>query len=150
MTVRNGYGFTLAELLVVLFLLALVAGLALPAAGRGVETIQLRADVAGLAAFLRYGREQAITAREPREVRIDPDARSLSLLAVDRDAPLRTRALSPRLRVQAEPPTASTITFSPQGLTSGGSFRVEGPDRRAYQIVVDPMTGRVTTRRLDS
>jgi type IV fimbrial biogenesis protein FimU len=147
---HSSRGFTLVELVVVMFLLALVAGLALPSAGRGIETIRLRAEVSAFAAFLRYGREQAITTREAREVRIDADSRSLALFATGAETPLRTRRLSPRLTILADPPNATSVTFSPQGLASGGNFTVESPERRSYRIAVDPMTGRVTTHRLDT
>jgi hypothetical protein len=60
-----------------------------------------------------------------------------------------TRRLASGVRVTADPPGARTITFLPQGLSSGGRLRVEMAGR-SYLITVDPLTGRVTTRRLDA
>ncbi len=137
-------GFTLIELVLVLFIVALVAGLVLPAVGRGVETLQLRAQVATFSAFLRFAREQAITKREAQEVTIKPDAHLLILRAVGSDSPRATRKLSPRISISADGSSEASITFSPRGISAGGSFRLTAPDGRAYRVSVDPLTGRVT------
>jgi len=60
------------------------------------------------------------------------------------------RRLALGVRVLADPPTSRTVTFLPQGLSSGAHLLVEGPGRRAYLVTVDPLTGRVATRRLDT
>jgi hypothetical protein len=39
------------------------------------------------------------------------------------------------------------LTFLPHGMSSGARFLIEAPGSRAYVITVDPLTGRVTTRR---
>ena len=140
-------GFTLIELVLVLFILTVMAGVALPAVGRGVDALHLRADVAAFSAFLRYAREQAITKREPHQVRIDPDAHLLTLAVEGAETPRLSRRLSPRVAIQAEGSTTLSIAFSRQGLSSGGTFRLVGPDGRAYRIRVDPLTGRVTNSR---
>lgn len=145
--VRSEPGFTLVELVVVLFLLSLAAGLVLPAVGRGIETLELRAQVAGFSAFLRYAREQAITRRAAHEVRIDPEARRLTLLRAGQDAPTAQRQLSARIEISAQPKEAAVVTFSPHGFSSGGTFRLETPGGRVYRVRVDPITGRVSSSR---
>lgn len=140
-------GFTLVELILVLFILALVASLALPPVGRGVDALQLRADVAALSTFFRFAREQAITKRQAHEVRIDPEARLLTLAVPSADSPRRSRRLSPRLAITAENPAGLSVTFFPEGLSSGGAFRLVSPEGRAIRVNVDPLTGRVTNTR---
>jgi len=140
-------GFTLIELVAVLFLLSLATGLALPAVGRGIETLELRGQVAGFSAFLRYGRAQAITTRTPHSVRVDPQALQLTLIPVGSDSPKATRQLSPRIRVLADPPGPLVVTFSPQGFSSGASFKLEAQGGRVYRVTVDPITGRVSNSR---
>ncbi len=78
---RAPAGLTLLELIVTLFVLALATALVMPAIGRGTESIRARADVSRFSALLRHAREQAITARRPHEVLIDPVARRVSVKA---------------------------------------------------------------------
>ena len=137
-------GFTLVELILVVLVIAIVAGLALPAVGRGVDTLQLRADVAAFSAFLRYAREQAITRHQAQEVRVNPGAHLLTLTTAGGGLPRASRRLSPRIAISAESSAGLSITFSSRGLSSGGSFRLVGADGRAYRVHVDPLTGRVT------
>ena len=140
-------GFTLIEVVVVMFVLALASAVVVPAVGRGTEALQARAEVAGLSAFLRYARQQAITRREAQEVRIDPQAHRAILTAVGSAEVRSSRRLRADLRIDASPPAALTVRFLPQGLSTGGTFRIEAPGGRVYLITVEPLTGRVLNRR---
>jgi len=144
--VRRGY--TLIETTVVLLVLALAAGVAAPAIGRGLDAIQLRAEVAGVASFLRDERERAITQRHALDVRIDEAGRTLTLNAGDEDV-RAVRHLSV-LHIEADPRAARTVTFFAYGLSTGGRFRLEAPGPVVYVVTVSPLTGRVSTRRGDS
>lgn len=143
-------GFTLIEVVIVLFVLGLAAAVVVPSVGRGSDALRTRADVAGFSAFLRHAREQAITRGEPHEVRVDPEARLLVLALSGSEAVRASKRLSSRLRIEAHPPSALTVQFLPHGLSTGGSFRIEGPGGRIYLVSVHPLTGRVTNRRADS
>jgi general secretion pathway protein H len=140
-------GFTLIEVVVVMFVLALASAVVVPAVGRGTEALQARTEVAGLSAFLRYARQQAITRRESQEVRIDPQAHRAILTAVGSAEVRSSRRLHSALRIDASPPAALTVRFLPQGLSTGGTFRIEAPGGRVYLITVEPLTGRVLNRR---
>ena len=93
-------GFTLLELLVTLFLVALALALVAPALGRTSDTVRARAEVAGFSAVLRHAREQAITTRQAHTVVVDPAAHRLTITTGD-DEVRRTRALPTRLVVEA-------------------------------------------------
>jgi type IV fimbrial biogenesis protein FimT len=140
-------GFTLVELVVTLLVLALAVGVAAPSIARGVDTVRTRAEAGGVATFLRAAREKAITHNQSYEVRVRP-AEGLVELRTG-DAVSATKRLAAGVRVTADPPSAGTITFLPQGLTSGGRLRVEMPGRQGYLITVNALTGRVSTQRLD-
>ena len=148
-------GFTLMETAVVLLVLSLAAAVAAPPVARGVDAIRLRAEVAGVASFLRGARERAISQHRAIEVSLDGDGRALVLRSgagdqnSGRAAPGAVRYLSPEVRVTAEPPPARTVTFFAHGLSSGGRFRIEARATVVY-VVVDPLTGRVATRRSES
>ena len=141
-------GFTLIELAVTLFVLALGVAVAAPSLARGVDTVRARAETAGIATFLRAAREQAITHNRPYEVRVKTEEGVIELRTGE--TVLASRRLALGVRVITDPPTSRTVTFLPQGLSSGARLVVEGPGRRAYLVTVDALTGRVATRRFDT
>ena len=141
-------GYTLIETTVVLLVLALAAGLGAPAIGRGLDAIRLRAEVAGVASFLRAARERAITQHHALDVRIDEAGRTLTLNAGDED--VRAVRHLTVLHIEADPRAARTVTFFAYGLSTGGRFRLEAPGPVVYVVTVSPLTGRVSTRRGDS
>ena len=65
-------GYSLMELVVVLAILAVAAAVVGPAVGRTADDVRVRAELAGLAAFLRTAREQAATRQQTLEVTLDP------------------------------------------------------------------------------
>ncbi len=142
----GGRGFTLLELIVTLFLIALAAAVVGPAVGRGVETVQARADVAGFLAVFRHAREQAITTQRTFSVVVDPVRHQVTLVAGEDEVQL-VRALPARVTVEADPPPALTVKFEPQGLSNGGEFRFTSGTAR-YRVTIDPITGRIRSVRL--
>ena len=141
-------GFTLIELIVTLFVMSLAVAVAAPSVVNGIDTLKTRAEAAGIATFLRAARERAVTHNRAYEVRVKSDEGLVELWAGERVP--ATRRLASGVRVTADPPAARVITFLPQGLSSGARLRVEMAGRRGYLITVDPLTGRVATRRLDT
>ena len=133
----------------VMAVLAVAGAVLAPAVGRAVDGVKVRTEVAGFASFLRWAREQAITRGETHEVALDLEARALLFRRAGGEPSARAerrRALSPLLHVVPAP----RVIFMPQGRSSGGSFRIEAAGPRVYLITVDPLTGRVATRRADS
>ena len=96
-------GFTLLELIVALFVIALAVGLVAPVVGRSADTLRGRADVARFSAMFRHARDQAITTRRGHAVVIDPAGHRATIVAAP-DEVRQTRALSADLRVEATPP----------------------------------------------
>ena len=143
-------GFTLIELTVTLLVFALAATVVVPSIGRSVESVRARAEISGFAAYLRAAREQAITRGEAQSVRLDPDARTLAITAAGSDAVRSTRSFTYLRRIEAEPPESLAVTFAPLGYSTGGIFHILAPGDRHYLVVVDPLTGRVSSRLADS
>jgi len=140
-------GFTLIELSVTLLVLALAAAVIAPSMVTGVDALRARTEAAGIATMLRTAREQAITHNRPYEVRVRSEDGIVELRAGD--AVPATRKLAAGARITADPPSARVITFLPQGSSSGTRLRVELAGR-AWMVTVDPLTGRVATRRADA
>ena len=141
-------GFTLIELAVTLFVLALGVAVAAPSLARGLDTVRTRAETAGIATFLRAAREKAITSNRPYEVRVKTEEGVIELRKGE--TVLASRRIALGVRVIADAPTSSAVTFLPQGVSSGARLRVEGPGSRTYLVTVDALTGRVATRRSDT
>lgn len=142
-------GFSLMELVIVLAVLAIAAAVVAPGTARTVDDVRARAEVGAVAAFLRSARERAVTRRQALEVRVDAQAHTLVMRRAGRDgegAGQATRAVSPRMRIVADPPPPR-VTFLPHGTSTGARFTIVTPGPRAYVITVDPLTGRVTTAR---
>jgi general secretion pathway protein I len=98
-------GFTLLELIVTLFVIALVTAIAVPTIGRSTEAVRVRADVAAFSAMLRHARERAITTRKAHAVVVDPGAHRMNIVAGTGDGEVReSRALPERLEIVATPP----------------------------------------------
>ncbi len=143
-------GFTLIELAVTIMVLAIAAAFVAPAIGRSVDTLRARAEVSGFTGFLRAAREQAVTRREAQEVALDPETRTLVIRVEGSRFVRSSRSFSYLLRIEPDPPTARTVRFQPQGLSSGGTFHLLAPGARRYVVTVDPFTGRVSSRLADS
>jgi general secretion pathway protein H len=143
-------GFTLIELAVTLMVLAICAGLIAPSVGRGLDGLRSRAEVSGFVGFLRAAREQAVTRGLAQQVRLEPDTLTLVISPEGSPSVRASRSFSYLIRIDADPPAARTITFQPQGLSSGGKFHILAPGERRYVVTVDPLTGRVVSRLADS
>jgi len=138
-------GFTLIELMVVLFIMAIVSAISAPSVGRGMEGLRVRSEVQGIVAFLRHGRQQAITKVHSYTVTFNSVAHAFSLTEEDSDTVQSSRPVSSSIRIVAD---QLSIVFSPQGFSTGGSLLLEGAGGRSYRITVHPLTGRVTSTRV--
>ena len=123
-------GFTLIEMIVVLVILGLMAGLVLARGPLHSQRLDIDVAARGLAGTLRVARGQAIAEHHPVVVAVAANAYRL-----DR-APLHTVPTDVALSGDA------TIRFAPDGSSSGGHVAVQGGARR-IEIGVDWLTGRV-------
>ena len=137
-------GFTLLELVVVLFVIALAAGLAAPAIGRSTDGLRLRAEIPGFSGLLRHAREQAITTRRPHRVVVEPGEHQVRVLVGDEVR--RTRTLPARWTITTPDGVSPIVRFDPQGTSSGGEYRIVADDV-AWRVTIAAFTGRVSTVR---
>jgi general secretion pathway protein H len=142
-------GFTLVELLVVLVVLALVAGLAATQLGSRHGGAVLQAAAHELASRCRAARAAAIRQAASRTVVIDMVDRVVTTGAGV--APLR---IADTISVTTETSAAERqgqrvagIRFFPNGGSTGGKVRLE-TGRQAYEVRVNWLTGRVVVERV--
>ncbi len=134
-------GFTLIEIVIVLAVLGLIAGLIVYRGPPRSPLLDLRAAGGDVARILRLARSQAIMSNRPVVVVFDMSRREF---AVGGSAP---RALPAALGLSVIGGAAAgarqvSIRFAPDGSSSGGHIDLAEGERRE-QIGVDWLTGRV-------
>jgi general secretion pathway protein H len=137
-------GVTLLELLIVIALMAVVAGIVIPMFGGGVPTSELRASARQLAAGLRLARSEAVSERRETFLLVDVAGKRFK---VDRDT--RVHALPSRIELKLftaqndlVSETVGSIRFFPDGGSNGGRITVAAGTRK-FDVDVDWLTGRV-------
>jgi general secretion pathway protein H len=142
--VRTERGFSLLELIVVLAILALAAGLVAPSIGRSTDALRTRAEVAGFSAVLRHAREQAITTRQAHRVVVEPVDHVVRVYAGEELR--RTRTIPRRWSVDTAGEASLAVRFEPHGTSTGGHYRIVANDV-VWRVTVDAFTGRVRALR---
>lgn len=137
-------GFTLIEVIIVVVILGLVAGLVMTRGPMRSHTLEARAAAADVARVLRGARGQAIGSNRSVLVLVDVARRAI---AVD-GGTIRPIPANLAVAVSAVPQETrgrllAGIRFQPDGSASGGRI-VLGDGMRRVQIAVDWLTGRVT------
>lgn len=139
-------GFTLLELLLVLAVLALLAGIVVAYLPVGSTRTEVVADARAVASGLRRARGAAIAANTPVAFVLDVKNRTYR---VGTEAPIRLRrdiALTLNTaRTEVEDGAAGGIRFFPDGSSTGGriSLRSAGEHPTVAVVTVDWVTGRV-------
>jgi general secretion pathway protein H len=142
-------GFTLVELLAVLVVLALVAGVAATQFGARHGGAALEAAAHEIASRCRAARAAAIRQAESRTVVIDMKSR---LVTVGADVP--PFRIAETIGIASETSAGERhggevagIRFFPNGTSTGGKVRLE-TGRQAYEVRVNWLTGRVVVERI--
>ena len=132
---RSIAGFTLLELMVVLLLVALLAGVTAPATGRFLSSLSFREQTANLLASLRYARLMAITKGQQVSVTMnDSDGRIISLsgaVSEEKDFELPEDS-----SFSFEPPE---IVFYPEGQATPATL-ISTKGERVRKFFMDPLT----------
>ena len=158
---RAGRGVTLLELLVVLGMLAVAAGLIAPRMARSLEGRELHEAAARFAHTARTVRELAISTAQTYALEIDLSAGTYVVVVESgHSADGQGRAVQASWLKSARWPAGirvgayrsangmavggpvERLRFFPDGTSSGASFRLEAGDD-AYAIVVHPQNGLV-------
>lgn len=127
-------GFTLIEMLTVLAIAGLVAGIGFPRLQTRVAAQEWRTGVVSIAALLRAARAQALRGGSVATVSSTADGHSLRISGG------AVLALPASVSVAMQP-----VSFHGDGSASGGSIAVSG-DRRRARIAIAPVTGLAVVR----
>ena len=136
-------GFTLLELIVVLFLAGLVAALVAPSFSGTLESSRLRSGAAGVRATFTLARTLAASGSRLRSVVFDIERGEY---VVDGEA--RTYVLPEGIRIESarvgnEEPEQETfrVRFFPDGSAEGAEIVVASSAGGRLRVTVDPLTG---------
>jgi type II secretion system protein H len=133
---RRSRGFSLIELLLVLLLIGIMAGVAGPAVGHFLDTLEFKKQTEKVMATIRYSRLMAITHGKLvlMTATEDEDSQALSLSgAVEEVKPL---GLAEGATLELDP---SELMFSPEGYATPGRLTLTSGGR-SETITIDPLT----------
>jgi prepilin-type N-terminal cleavage/methylation domain-containing protein len=146
---KDSGGFSLLELVVVLFIIGLALAVVLPNISKGLQDREVRATALGLAAAARDLRSRALFDGIPQEL----------LLNVPQNSYLAARSAEVRL-----PPEVKFISveggealdrdikkfyFFPNGSTLEGEILIGGDTSASYRVRLEGLTGKVEVARSD-
>ena len=137
-------GFTLLELLIVLFLMGLAYGLAAPMVGSGAVTLELKSATRQLAAGLRKARGTAIAQRDDALLTVDVEQRRFALSGDSKIYPLPKAIDIELFTAQSEQleEKVGNIRFFPDGTSTGGRITLTAGGT-SFTVDVDWLTGKV-------
>jgi len=163
--------------MVVLILISLSMFLATPLFSGLSKTVELKGAVKKVSAILRYCRSEAVNQGKVYQVLFDPDLRQVHIQSIEeekeedegekdgakdgtedgaKNEPKQRTYTLPKgvdiKEVKANSPEYPSdypvIEFYPNGGSNGGTIRLDSPDRKAYLIKVNFLTGIVEIERV--
>jgi prepilin-type N-terminal cleavage/methylation domain-containing protein len=141
-------GVTLIELLIVMTLVALIAGLAFPAVASGLDTLRLRSASDSIVGFLNTAMDRAERRQKAVEVWISPHDNALTAVSGDASYQQRLDVPDPIHIVSIQPPAPFTdpsltrrFLLYPGGAPPRIAIEIANQSGRKRVISIDPITG---------
>ena len=142
-------GFTLIELIVVLFLVGIIAGLAGLYIGKDTGSLELKKFTREVSIVMRYARNRAVTEKKIYCFVIDKDERMLRLYSEDTDYTNVTLVMDKEIpeELNMDMPgsgrDALYVEFFPGGSTTGGVIEIMNKKGSRFLIMVNRITGKL-------
>lgn len=139
-------GFTLFELIIVLVLVSLAAGVVLPSFYRGLQGLELETAGRDLITRMKQARSRAIARQEVSRIILVPSEEGPDYYVLTNafEQELSRFSLPERVSIAFEyeqfDEYLEKVNFYPNGRSSGGSFYLQN-ETREVSIWVDPITG---------
>lgn len=139
---RNGGGFTLIELVVVLFLAGILAALVVPSFEAPLESARLRAGAAELRGTLLRARTLAASEASGHAVALDLEKGAYRIPGEERARSLPEGIRFESVRVAGETAAREArIRFFPDGSGEEAEIALESDGGGRLRVTVDPLTG---------
>jgi prepilin-type N-terminal cleavage/methylation domain-containing protein len=138
--IKTERGITLIEMLVVVTIVALVAGISYPSIAAGLDSLRLRSASDSIVAFLNTALDRAERRQEAVEIRISPKDNGLSARSASGEF-ARDLQLPKNVRI-ANPVELRQFLLYPGGSVPAMTVDLATADGRRHRVVsIDPITG---------
>jgi general secretion pathway protein H len=146
---RDNRGVTLLELLIVMTIVALLAGLSYPSVSAGIDSMRLRSAGDEVASFLNVAMDRADRKQQVVEIRISPAENAIGARSADSSFDrkiaipdsVRIATVGPVLANTNQEDLARRFLLYPGGTLPRIAIGLVSKDGRKRQVIVDPMTG---------
>lgn len=144
-------GFTLIELIIVMFIIALGAGLVGIFIHGGSGKLELKTFTKNMSATLRYARSRAIAEKKVYSFIILENKRAYGLYAglphsedIEEAVTVAYETIPESLQVMSDShENYFRINFYPKGNSSGGKIRISNQKGKTFFILINKITGSV-------
>ncbi|MEW6601424.1 MAG: prepilin-type N-terminal cleavage/methylation domain-containing protein [Nitrospirota bacterium] len=152
---RHPAGFTLVEVIIVLFIIGIASGLVGVWINRGSGGLEIRKFTKNISATLRYARTRSVSEKKIYCFVIDKEEQKYRLYA---EAPDYTKVdlvgENPipeelQMSVRGSDEDAPNVEFFPRGNSSGGVIEILREDGTGYFITINRITGRVDVEKTE-
>lgn len=138
---RRNSGFTLLELIIVMFLISLIFGISAVFFVNSLPAGKFNAAVRDISSAVRHARALAQINGTTQAITLDMEARKYGIPGKE------LKLLPPNVRMKVLDPFAQEVTegqyafhFGPSGSSEGGTIML-WTDKRTVSIVIDPVVG---------
>ena len=157
---RTANGFTLLELVLVLLLMGLIAGLTLPFVVSTLDRIKLQSEVRQIASAIQFTRSEAISRKTLLTFNADINKSQYWLAIPKQEEVTQSKPIDETVKIMDYQRADETLTegtfmilFYPRGNSSGGTIRFKSIDDKdeenIYAVTIDPITGKPQIRHLE-
>lgn len=149
---RRSSGFSLLELIIVLFIGSLLVLLAAPTLTKSLHHMEFKSAVKRTSAILRMCRSDAVNKRKVYLVDFDTESNLVGVLSAEKgeDKPKAQKSYPLPREIRMEKidvgktlfdVSLPAFEFYPNGGSNGGSILLDSQDRKGYRINVNFLTG---------
>lgn len=142
------HGFSLIEVSIAVFILAMLVAVSVPAFVRSFNDMTLRETARTFATTCQFGRIEAVQRQTNAVLHIDLDQQRFWLTSGPEGLPLKNFAISKRITLAAaelvdNPSKADRlveVTFYPNGTCDSATVVFRGADKVSLAATIDPIT----------
>lgn len=143
-------GVTLIEMLIVMALVALVAGMAAPSVSAGLDSLRLRSTSDAMIGFFNTALARADTRQQVVEILISPAEGTMTAISADRGfqrrleiaSPIKILSVQPSLMADGEDQNQTRrFLVYPGGSVPKIAIEIGNAEGRKRLVSIDPITG---------